>query len=53
MVTGCYAQRAPEEIAQLPGVAMVVGNSHKTQIAELHVNAISRPDSRRRYFRSA
>lgn len=35
LVTGCYAQRAPEEIAQLPGVSMVVGNSHKTQIAEL------------------
>ena len=35
VVTGCYAQRAPEEIAQLPGVAMVVGNSHKTQIADL------------------
>ncbi|HYP04820.1 MAG TPA: tRNA (N(6)-L-threonylcarbamoyladenosine(37)-C(2))-methylthiotransferase MtaB [Bryobacteraceae bacterium] len=35
VVTGCYAQRAPEEIAQLPGVAMVVGNSHKSQIAEL------------------
>ena len=35
VVTGCYAQRAPEEIATLPGVAMVVGNSHKTQIAEL------------------
>jgi threonylcarbamoyladenosine tRNA methylthiotransferase MtaB len=35
VVTGCYAQRAPSEIASLPGVAMVVGNSHKTQIAEL------------------
>jgi threonylcarbamoyladenosine tRNA methylthiotransferase MtaB len=35
VVTGCYAQRAPEEIAQLPGVALVIGNSHKTQIAEL------------------
>ena len=35
MVTGCYAQRAPDEIAQLPGVSLVVGNSHKTQIAEL------------------
>jgi threonylcarbamoyladenosine tRNA methylthiotransferase MtaB len=29
LVTGCYAQRAPEEIAGLPGVAAVVGNSHK------------------------
>ena len=35
VVTGCYAQRSPEEISQLPGVAMVIGNSHKTQIAEL------------------
>jgi threonylcarbamoyladenosine tRNA methylthiotransferase MtaB len=35
IVTGCYAQRAPEEIAALPGVAWVVGNSHKAQIPEL------------------
>ena len=35
LVTGCYAQRAPEELAVMPGVAWVVGNSHKTQIAEL------------------
>jgi threonylcarbamoyladenosine tRNA methylthiotransferase MtaB len=35
LVTGCYAQRAPDEIAKLPGVRMVVGNSHKTQIPDL------------------
>jgi threonylcarbamoyladenosine tRNA methylthiotransferase MtaB len=35
LVTGCYAQRAPEELAALPGVEWVVGNSHKTQIAEI------------------
>ena len=35
MVTGCYAQRAPEEIAALPGVTWVVGNSHKHQVAEI------------------
>ncbi len=35
MVTGCYAQRAPEEIASLPGVTWVVGNSHKHQVAEI------------------
>jgi threonylcarbamoyladenosine tRNA methylthiotransferase MtaB len=29
LVTGCYAQRAPEELAGLPGVRAVVGNSHK------------------------
>ena len=32
IVTGCYAQRAPEELAALPGVSFVVGNSHKPQI---------------------
>jgi threonylcarbamoyladenosine tRNA methylthiotransferase MtaB len=35
LVTGCYAQRAPEEIAGMPGVHWVVGNSHKTRIAEI------------------
>jgi len=35
LVTGCYAQRDPEAIAQLPGVAWVVGNSHKTQIPDI------------------
>ncbi len=29
VVTGCYAQRAPEELASLAGVRAVVGNSHK------------------------
>ena len=35
LVTGCYAQRAPEELAGLAGVAWVVGNSHKPEIPEL------------------
>ncbi len=35
LVTGCYAQRAPGEIAQLPGVTWVVGNSHKERLVEL------------------
>ncbi len=35
LVTGCYAQRAPEELSKMPGVEWVVGNSHKTSIAEL------------------
>jgi threonylcarbamoyladenosine tRNA methylthiotransferase MtaB len=35
VVTGCYAQRAPEEIAAMPGVDLVVGNSHKHQLAEI------------------
>ncbi|HZQ94861.1 MAG TPA: radical SAM protein, partial [Candidatus Sulfotelmatobacter sp.] len=37
IVTGCYAQRAPEEIAALPGVDLVVGNSHKHRVAEIAI----------------
>jgi threonylcarbamoyladenosine tRNA methylthiotransferase MtaB len=35
LVTGCYAQRAPQELAQLPGVSIVVGNSHKHEVARI------------------
>src|SRR5687768_17475282 len=35
IVTGCYAQRAPAEIAELPHVRHVVGNSHKPLVAEM------------------
>ncbi len=32
--TGCYAQRAPHEVAALAGVDAVVGNSHKSRVVE-------------------
>ena len=35
IVTGCYAQRAPDEVAALPGVSAVIGNSHKHRLAEI------------------
>ena len=34
-VTGCYAQRAPAEVAALPGVQAVFGNQEKGQMAHL------------------
>jgi threonylcarbamoyladenosine tRNA methylthiotransferase MtaB len=40
VVTGCYAQRAPQEIAALDGVAAVVGNSHKGLVPEIVRNLI-------------
>jgi threonylcarbamoyladenosine tRNA methylthiotransferase MtaB len=40
LVTGCYAQRAPDELAKMPGVEWVVGNSHKTQLADLVSGAV-------------
>ena len=35
LVTGCYAQRAADEIAKLPGVAWVIGNSHKHTLVQI------------------
>jgi threonylcarbamoyladenosine tRNA methylthiotransferase MtaB len=45
IVTGCYAQRAPEEVAALPGVAAVIGNSHKHQLAGLVLEEKPRQDA--------
>ncbi|HUA20787.1 MAG TPA: tRNA (N(6)-L-threonylcarbamoyladenosine(37)-C(2))-methylthiotransferase MtaB [Bryobacteraceae bacterium] len=39
LITGCYAQRAPEELAVLPGVYWVVGNSHKVRIPDIVAEA--------------
>jgi len=47
LVTGCYAQRAPQEIGSIPGVSLVVGNSHKHQIANfLPLQALTEPAPR-------
>ena len=35
VVTGCYAQRAPEDLAAIEGVEWVVGNSHQARIPVL------------------
>jgi threonylcarbamoyladenosine tRNA methylthiotransferase MtaB len=42
IVTGCYAQRAPEEVAALPGVSLVIGNSHKHKLAEIALSKQTR-----------
>lgn len=35
VVTGCYAQVAPEEVAAIHGVDLVVGNDRKSQMVDL------------------
>jgi threonylcarbamoyladenosine tRNA methylthiotransferase MtaB len=40
LVTGCYAQRAPQEVAALPGVHAVIGNSHKALVPSMAEQAI-------------
>ena len=34
IVTGCYAQLKPDEVAQLPGVALVLGSNEKLRISQ-------------------
>jgi len=45
VVTGCYAQRAPREIAALSGVTSVIGNSHKHNLVEIALGAHSENES--------
>jgi threonylcarbamoyladenosine tRNA methylthiotransferase MtaB len=40
IVTGCYAQRSPGELAAMPGVDYVVGNSHKSLVGRLTLNVL-------------
>jgi threonylcarbamoyladenosine tRNA methylthiotransferase MtaB len=44
IVTGCYAQRDPEEIAGLEGVSWVIGNSHQMEIPKIAADLIGQPD---------
>jgi len=41
VATGCYAQREPEALAEMPEVDLVVGNSAKRQLAELVVESLA------------
>lgn len=35
VATGCYAQRVPQELAQIAGVSLVVGNEEKRHLVQL------------------
>jgi threonylcarbamoyladenosine tRNA methylthiotransferase MtaB len=39
VATGCYAERAPEELKQIRGVSLVLGNGDKARLAQLLVAA--------------
>src|SRR5579862_5674020 len=43
IVTGCYAQRAPDEIASLQGVTWVIGNSHQAEIPRIAAGLVGKP----------
>ena len=45
VVTGCYAQRAPEELAAISGVSAVIGNSHKALAPEIALHLAAAPEA--------
>ncbi len=46
VVTGCYAQVEPEEVAGMPEVDLVVGNGQKSKICELVLDMLEAHGSR-------
>jgi threonylcarbamoyladenosine tRNA methylthiotransferase MtaB len=44
VITGCYAQLKPQEIANIPGVDLVLGAAEKFNIAK-HIKELSKNDS--------
>ena len=50
VATGCYAQRAPQELAQLEGIDLVLGNEQKPHLLQLleESGRLSRPACVRR-----
>jgi len=44
VVTGCYAQLKPKQIAEIPGVSLVLGAAEKFNIAQ-HLRELSKNDS--------
>src|SRR6266496_6199069 len=46
VITGCYAQLKPKEIAAIPGVDLVLGAAEKFNIAQ-HIRELTKTDSAR------
>ena len=45
VITGCYAERAAEELARIPGVARVVPNDRKGEVGEIIEEMVRNGDS--------
>ena len=46
VITGCYAQLKPKEIAEIPGVDLVLGAAEKFNIAS-HISELAKGDPTR------
>ncbi len=43
-VTGCYTQTAPDEVAGIPGVSLIIGNQDRNRVVELCEQAANSPE---------
>jgi len=43
-VTGCYTQTAPDEVAAIPGVSLIIGNQDRHRVVELCEQAARSPE---------
>lgn len=43
-VTGCYTQTAPDEVAAIPGVSLLIGNQDRHRVVELCEEATQAPE---------
>ncbi|MFZ5817705.1 MAG: tRNA (N(6)-L-threonylcarbamoyladenosine(37)-C(2))-methylthiotransferase MtaB [Bacillota bacterium] len=43
-VTGCYTQTAPDEVAAIPGVSLIIGNQDRNRVVELCEQAANAPE---------
>ena len=50
VVVGCYAQLKPQEIAEIPGVDLVLGAAEKFQLID-HLHSLSKEEKARTYNR--
>jgi threonylcarbamoyladenosine tRNA methylthiotransferase MtaB len=50
VITGCYAQRAPDQVAAMAGVSQVIGNSHKHNLADIALREQSEKDISGSFF---
>ena len=46
MVTGCYSQRSPDEVARIPGVSVVIGTADKLSLVDLAQKLLAEKEER-------
>ncbi len=49
MVTGCYSQRSPDEVAKIEGVSVVIGTENKLSLAKTALDMLKRHEGAEKF----